>query len=173
MISRRISPLFGGRILSPMSSIMRGQSHPARHALPRQMNAVAASGYGFLSVEGKVIAIFADDDLRQKSWRRRAAFLQARSQASGQGRRFRIPTPHVFAAHQAPAQEPSRFVVELFADLRTEQTPSLWRLLHFLRVNDLLNDRQICRPSLPAAGLAPSSWFVPRVSLLQRGGVDF
>ena len=92
---------------------------------------------------------------------------------SDHGNRFRVPTPHVFAAHQAPTQEPPGFVVELFADLRTDQAPILWRLLHFLGIDDLLNNRQVRRPSLPAAGITPCSWFVPGVSLLQRGGVDF
>ena len=89
------------------------------------------------------------------------------------GNGFRAPTPHVFAAHPSPAQEPSGFVVELFADLRTDQTPILWRLLHLLGIDDLLDNRQVRRPSLPRAGIAPCFWFVPRVSLLQRGGVDF
>jgi hypothetical protein len=39
--------------------------------------------------------------------------------------------------------------------------------------DDLLDNRQLRRPSLSRAGIAPCFWFVPRVSLLQRGGVDF
>ena len=39
--------------------------------------------------------------------------------------------------------------------------------------DDLLDNRQIRGPSLPTTGIAPGSWFVPGVSLLQRGGVDF
>ena len=61
----------------------------------------------------------------------------------------------------------------MFADLRTDQAPILWRFLHFLGIDDFLDNRQIRRPSLSATGIAPRSWFVPRVSLLQRGGVDF
>ena len=163
----------GADLLIDGSQPIGGQPHPAGHALTRQMNPVAVSKNGFLPVERKVIAILADDDLRQKSGRRNAALLQARRQCRDHGRRFRVPTPHVFAAHQSPAQEPSGFVVELFADLRTDQAPILWRLLHFLGIDDLLDNRQVRRPSLPAAGIAPCSWFVPRVSLLQRGGVDF
>ena len=122
----------GADVLIDGSQPIGSQSHPAGHALTRQMNPVAVSENGFLPVERKVIAILAYDDLRQKSGRRKAAFLQARRQGSDQGRRFRVPTPHVFAAHQPSAQEPPGFVVELFADLRTDQAPILWRLLHFL-----------------------------------------
>jgi hypothetical protein len=32
---------------------------------------------------------------------------------------------------------------------------------------------KVPKPSLSAAGIALGFWFVPRVSLLQRGGVDF
>ena len=163
----------GADLLIDGSKPIGGQSHPASHGLPRQVNLVAVSKNGFLPVERKVIAELADDDLRQKSRRRNAALLQARRQCRDQGRRFRVPAPHVFASHQSPAQEPSGFVVELFADLRTDQAPILWRLLHFLGIDDLLDNRQVRRPSLPRAGLAPCFWFVPRVSLLQRGGVDF
>ncbi len=99
--------------------------------------------------------------------------LQARRQCRDHRDCFRVPTPHVFAAHQSPAQEPSGFVVELFAHLRADQTPMLWRLLHLPGIDDFLDNRQVRRSSLPAAGIAPGSWFVPRVSLLQRGGVDF
>ena len=120
-----------------------------------------------------MIAKFADDDLRQKSGRRNAALLQARRKCSDHGNRFQVPTPHVFAAHQAPTQEPPGFVVELFADLRTDQTPVLRSILHFLGIDDLLDNRQIRGPSLPTTGIASCFWFVPRVSLLQRGGVDF
>ena len=120
-----------------------------------------------------MIAILAYDNLRQKSGRRDAALLQARWQGSDHRNCFRVPTPHIFASHQSAAQEPPGFVVELFADFRTDQAPIRWRLLHFLGIDDLLNNRQVRRPSLPAAGIAPCSWFMPGVSLLQRGGVDF
>ena len=149
------------------------QSHPTRHALPRQMNPVAISKNRLLSVERKVIAIFADDDLGQKSGRGDAALLQTRRQGRDHRNGFRVPTPHVFAPDQASAQEAPRLIVELFANLRTNQAPSLWRLLHFLRIDNLLDNRQLRRPSLSRARIAPCSDFVPRVSLLQRGGVDF
>ena len=163
----------GADVLINGSQPIRSQPHPARHALTWQIDPVAVSKNGFLPVERNVIAILAYDDLHQKSGRRNAALLQARRKCSDHGNRFQVPTPHVFAAHQSPAQEPPGFVVELFADLRTDQTPILWRLLHFLGIDDLLNNRQVRRPSLPAAGITPGSWFVPGVSLLQRGGVDF
>jgi hypothetical protein len=41
-----------------------------------------------------------------KSGRRNAAFLQAWRQGSDNGRRFQLSAPHVFAAHQSPAQKP-------------------------------------------------------------------
>ena len=120
-----------------------------------------------------MIAILANDDLRQKSGRGDAALLQARGQGSDHWSKFRVPTWHVFATHQSAAQKPSGLVVELFADLRADQAPVLRSLLHFLGIDDLLNDGQIRRPSLPATGAPPGSYFMPRESLLQRGGVDF
>jgi hypothetical protein len=137
------------------------------------MNPVAASKNGFLPVEWKVIGELADDDLRQKSRRGDTALLQTRRQRRDHWRGFLVRASHVFAAHQSPAQEPSGFVVKLLADLCTDQTPILGCFLHFLRIDDLFDHRQVRRPSLPAVRLAPDSCFVPRVSLLQRGGVDF
>jgi FtsP/CotA-like multicopper oxidase with cupredoxin domain len=45
------------------------QSHPAGHVLARQMNPVAVLKNSLLPVERKMIAILANDDLRQKSGR--------------------------------------------------------------------------------------------------------
>ena len=89
----------GADMLIDWPQPIRGQSHPAGHALTRQMNPVAVSKNGFLPVERKMIAELADDDLRQKSRRRNAALLQARRQCRDHGNGFRVPTPHVFAAH--------------------------------------------------------------------------
>ena len=116
----------------------------------------------FLSGERKVIAIFADDDLGQKSWRGDAALLPALRQGRDPQNRFRVPTPLVFAPDLASAQEAPRFVVALFANLRTNPAPSLWRLLHFLRIDNFLDNRQVRRPSLSRARIAPCSRFVPR-----------
>jgi hypothetical protein len=44
---------------------------------------------------------------------------------------------------KSSAQEPSGFVVELFADLLTDQASILRSHLHFFGIDDLLNDRQI------------------------------
>ena len=67
-----------------------------------------------------------------------------------------LPDPHAarICDAQPSAQEPSGFVVELFADFRADQTPILRSLLHFLGIDNLLEDRQICGPSLSATGAA-------------------
>ena len=86
---------------------------------------------------------------------------------------FRVPAPRVFTAHR-PADVGTvrvRSRVVRSPPHRSSANPA--EPLHFLGIDDLLDNRQIRRPSLPAAGIAPCFWFVPRVSLLQRGGVDF
>ena len=88
------------------------------------MESVAISKNRLLPEEWKVIAKSADDDLGEKSGRRNAALLQARGQVGDHRYRFWVPAPHVFAAHQSPTQEPSGFVIQLFANLRPNQAPS-------------------------------------------------
>src|SRR5215210_4679929 len=92
-----------------------------------------------LAIQGQMITILGDQDLRQESRRGDAAFVQAFGQGSNYILSIFIVTRHVFAPDQSAAKEPSRLIVELLADFGSNIAPGLRRSFDRFRINDFFN----------------------------------
>ncbi|MEN9576773.1 MAG: hypothetical protein RL514_4628 [Verrucomicrobiota bacterium] len=120
-----------------------GQCHPPGQCLTRQMHLVAVPEDLFLPIQRKVIAVFADQHLRQQARCGQAAIQQPFRQGCDHGRLVEFHPVNVFAADHAAAQKAGRFVIELFADFLADATPALRRGFHRLGINHFFDSRQV------------------------------
>ncbi len=107
------------------------------------MHSMAPEKNLFLSVKRQVVAVFAHQNLSQQSGPRQAAVQQSLRQRCDQRPGILHRAMNVFATDEPSAQEPARFVIELFADFLADQAPGLGLLLHRLGINNLFDDRQL------------------------------
>ena len=97
-----------------------------------------------LTVEGKMIAVFADDDGSEQAGGGEAGVLQG-GERSDDGRGFRLVLPDVFAPDEVAAEKTARGVVKLLGDFLTDAAPALRILLYGFRINDLIRCRSPLR----------------------------
>ena len=128
---------------------VRGQSHPLRQRLAREVDAMPRGKDLLLSIQRKVIAVFTHDDRREQPRRGQAAILQ-RGQRGHDGCGIRMIPAHILAAHEPAFEEPGRFVVELFGHFFADLSPGFRTSFHRLRHEDLFDDRQMLGQARPA-----------------------
>ena len=117
--------------------------HPAGECLSRQMHFVAAGEDVFLPVEREVVAVFADEDVREQTGRGQSAFAQTLGQQCDDGGEIGVGAVNVFAADDAAPQEAAGFVVELFVYLLADTAPGFRLRFHRLGIEDLFDDGKI------------------------------
>ena len=85
-----------------------GEGDPAHHGRARKVDAMAGAVDLFLTVKRQVIAKLRDEDLREQTRRRQAAFLQARGQRGDDGHGVDLAPAHILAPDEAAAQKSAR-----------------------------------------------------------------
>ena len=113
---------------------------PAGQRLPRQLHVVAAGEDLFLTIKRKVVAVFADEDVREQTGRGQSAFAQTLGQQCDDGGEIGVGAVNVFAADDAATQEAAGFVVELFVHLLADAAPGFRLRFHRLGIEDLFDD---------------------------------
>ncbi len=96
-----------------------------------------------LSVKGKMVTVFSNHNMRQKSRRGQAPVQQALRQGRDHGRAIQFGFVNILSANDSAAQKTARLVIELFADLLANHAPLLRLRLHRLRINHFLHHRQV------------------------------
>ncbi len=135
------------------------------------MHVVAAGKDLFLTVERKVVAVFADQHLGEQTGRRQPAFAQALGQRRDDGGEIGVGAVNEFAANDPAAQETAGFVVELFVHFLADAAPGLRLCFHRLGIDDLFDQRQMLRQTRPALRAGTRSAFFPQTD--QRWGREW
>ena len=107
-----------------------------------------------LPVEWQMIAVFGDDDLREQSWCGDATLLQG-VQRGNDGRLVGLITLHILPPDDAAAEEPRRFIVELFGDFFADGAPSFRISNNLIRLDHFIHGGQMLRHSC----FALLAWF--------------
>src|SRR5215204_5694009 len=102
---------------------IRSKTDPLRHRLSRQPDAVARPVDGFLTVERKMIAIFANEDLREKPRTSDAPLEDGLRQWCHDRHRVDLATMHVLRSHRSAPEELRRLVIEPLTDLFPDAPP--------------------------------------------------
>jgi hypothetical protein len=131
------------------------QLDPAGEGLPRKFNVVALFENMFLSIQGKMIGVFADHHLGQQTGGGQATFLQAGRQRRGDRRHILVGAMDERAADGAAPQKTRGLVIQLFGDFLADAAPGFRLRLHRLGVDDFLDDGQVFGQPGLAFGLGP------------------
>ena len=99
----------------------------------------------FLPEEGQMIAVFADQHLRQQARRGQTAFLQTRRQGRHHRGQIQLHAGHIFFADEPPAQKTGRFIIQLLADFLPDAAPLFGSGFHRFRFEHFLDHRQVLR----------------------------
>ena len=146
-----------------------GQFHPAGQRLPGQLHPVAAGEDLFLPMEREVVAVFADEEVREQTGRGQPAFPQARGQRRDDGGEVGVGAMRVFAADGAPAQEAAGLVIKLLIHFLADAAPGGGLRWHWLGLEDDFDERKIFRQ--PWRGIFAGTgraWLGPRRQRLGR-----
>ena len=155
-----------------------GHGQPAGHGLARQVDLMAGFKDLLLTVEGKVVAVFANNNRGQQAGGGEAGVLQS-SEGSDDGRGFRLVLPDVFAPDEVTAEKAAGGVVELLGDFLSDAAPSLRVPFYWFRINDFLDDWQVFRETGATGGFGRSEGVIGGAGLQRvtggyhAGGVGF
>jgi hypothetical protein len=103
----------------------------------------------FLSIEWLMVAIFTEDHLGQSHRSNNTALLQTLKQGSDDRSKLGFFAPHELVANDLTSEKLRRLVVQHLGDFFSDTSEGFRIGSDFLRLDDLLLDRQILRPVLP------------------------
>ena len=104
----------------------------------------------FLSVQGKMIAVLADQHLGQETRRGQAAIQKPLRQGGNEWCPVTVRPVDVLRADHTAAQKASRFVIELFTDFLPDPSPFQRCGLHGFGLDHFLHHRQVLWQTLSA-----------------------
>ena len=107
------------------------------------MNAVATSINLFLPIQWQMVAVFADQHLREQTRRGQPAFLQTFGQRGNHRSQVQFRAVNIFFADRPAAQKTRRFIIQLLAHFLPDATPVLRRGFHGCGFNHFFDHWQV------------------------------
>ena len=138
---------------------MHALRRPLHHLLPRDEHAVPLPEELFLPVEGQVVAVLADQQLRQQTRRGQAVLGHAGRRGRDHRRQRPLRDAHILGPHGFLPEELAGLIIQPPAHFLADALPVLRLGLHQLGFDHLADDFQVVRRAhAPRVRAGRSRW---------------